>query len=170
MNKRIFYIFSIIFMIISILLIGCKEFEGYPDPALPVTDTEPLSSIESGTDLEGLKETMEPISEEPLSENEMPDPSSFPAAPASARIVFPAHTASVPGAGEEIFVMNTDGTGITNISNSRENDRHPAWSPDGTQIVFTSKRDSHSQISIMDKDGSEQRRLTYSEEKEFYPR
>jgi Tol biopolymer transport system component len=94
----------------------------------------------------------------------------FPPPPATARIVFSATGWSVPGSGEEIFVMNTDGTGITNISNSRGEDRDPAWSPDGKRMAFISKRDGNWEIYIMNADGSGQIRLTDSPENEHFPR
>lgn len=94
----------------------------------------------------------------------------FPPPPPTARIVFSATGWTVPGSGEEIFVMNTDGTGITNISNIRGDDRDPAWSPDGKRIVFTSERDGNAEVYIMNKDGSNQTRLTDSPENEHFPR
>ncbi|MEM7125488.1 MAG: hypothetical protein AAF702_04125, partial [Chloroflexota bacterium] len=39
-------------------------------------------------------------------------------------------------------------------------DRHPSWSPDGTQIVFFSTRGGNAQLWIMDADGRNQRQLT----------
>ena len=65
--------------------------------------------------------------------------------------------------------MNTDGTGITPITNSRGDDRDPAWSPDGTKIAFSSKRDGNSEIYIMNADGSNQVRLTDSPGEDLYP-
>lgn len=94
----------------------------------------------------------------------------FPPPPETARIAFSATGWSVPGSGEEIFVMNTDGSGITNISNTRGDDRDPAWSPDGQRIAFTSERDGNAEVYIMHKDGSNQTRLTYSPENEHFPR
>ncbi|MFN2525036.1 MAG: hypothetical protein ABR505_02055 [Actinomycetota bacterium] len=40
----------------------------------------------------------------------------------------------------DIYVMNSDGTRLTNITNSPQNDDlHPSWSPDGSRIVYSSE-------------------------------
>ena len=40
----------------------------------------------------------------------------------------------------EIFVMNEDGTGQTQLTSNTVPDATPAWSPDGTRIAFRSER------------------------------
>ncbi len=41
----------------------------------------------------------------------------------------------------EIYSMNPDGSGQTNLTNNSTVDVNPAWSPDGTKIAFASERD-----------------------------
>ena len=61
---------------------------------------------------------------------------------------------------EDIFVMNADGSGQTNLTNHPERDAFPAWSPDGTRITFTSRRDGNGEIYLMNVDGSGKINLT----------
>ncbi|MEW6215632.1 MAG: chitobiase/beta-hexosaminidase C-terminal domain-containing protein, partial [Nitrospirota bacterium] len=62
----------------------------------------------------------------------------------------------------EIYVMDADGTGQTNLTNNPGIDVWPAWSPDGTKIAFASFRDGNQEIYVMNADGTGQNRLTYN--------
>ncbi len=61
---------------------------------------------------------------------------------------------------DEIFVMNVDGSGQTQLTHNTDADTDPAWSPDGTQLVFTSTRDGNPEIYTMGADGTGATRLT----------
>lgn len=53
---------------------------------------------------------------------------------------------------DEIYVVNADGSGLTNLTNHPADDVSPVWSPDGRRIAFVSERDSGG-IYIMDAEG-----------------
>ena len=61
---------------------------------------------------------------------------------------------------KQIFVMNPDGTNLSNISNNAFDDTHPSWSPDGRRILFFSNRAGSTDVYSMDADGSNVTRLT----------
>ena len=52
-----------------------------------------------------------------------------------------------------LWVVNADGTGVAKVTSSEGDDSDPAWSPDGSQIAFTSTRANDlKQVFIMDTD------------------
>ncbi|RPJ30057.1 MAG: hypothetical protein EHM35_12940, partial [Planctomycetaceae bacterium] len=47
---------------------------------------------------------------------------------------------SVRDGNQEIYVMAVDGSEPTRLTDEQADDFGPAWSPDGSRIVFSSKR------------------------------
>jgi TolB protein len=60
----------------------------------------------------------------------------------------------------EIYVMNGDGSELINLTNDPSDDDLPAWSPDGTRIVFCTTRDGNYEIYVMNADGSDKTNLS----------
>jgi TolB protein len=77
--------------------------------------------------------------------------------PDGRRIVFHA-TAENAGA-PDLFIINLDGTDLRRLTTHPDADTTPTWSPDGTEIAFTSDRTGKPQIYIMRADGTGTRRL-----------
>lgn len=70
----------------------------------------------------------------------------------------------------EVFVANSDGTGVQNLTNHMAFDGWPAWSPDGSQIAFSSNRRANYQIHVMNADGSNVRLVANTEGRATEPR
>jgi Tol biopolymer transport system component len=71
---------------------------------------------------------------------------------------------------DEIYTMNTDGSNQVRLTGTEAASGTPAFSPDGTRILFQSFRDGQiPEIYVMNADGSNQVRLTDNEDYDDYP-
>ena len=64
--------------------------------------------------------------------------------------------------GSEVQVVSVIDGRLTNLTNHPAVDASPAWSPNGTKIVFLSDRDGAAELYVMNADGSNVVRLTYN--------
>ena len=81
-----------------------------------------------------------------------PDPDS------RGRIVFA--STRYPATNQELYSVNSDGTGLARLTWSATPEQHPDWSPDGSRIAFESFADGPSSIHVIDADGSNERRVS----------
>jgi Tol biopolymer transport system component len=65
--------------------------------------------------------------------------------------------------------MNADGSDVRRLTTDPGFDGDPAWSPDGSEILFTSDRAGNFDIWVMNTDGSGQQALTTHPADDEYP-
>ena len=82
-----------------------------------------------------------------------------------ARVPYPPDS-NVQGTQSDVFVMNADGSGKTDLTNTTSSgELNPVWSPDGTKIVYAGNPynvGSNRDLFVMNADGSGQTNLTNS--------
>ena len=59
----------------------------------------------------------------------------------------------------EIYVVNSDGSGLRRLTNNAANDGLPTWAPDGRAIAFVSDQEGGWAVWAMNPDGSGRRKL-----------
>ena len=80
--------------------------------------------------------------------------------------------ASTPTAARDwnLFTIPASGGEPTQLTHTREFERHPAWSPDGAEIAFTrGQMMENIDVWVMAADGSGERRLTEHPERDAHP-
>ena len=89
----------------------------------------------------------------------------FASAPTTEKIAF----SSDQDGDYEIYIMNPDGSGQTNLTRNKSVDVHPTWSPTGQQILFVSNRDGVSDLYLMDADGANVQKVFKDSKLRFAP-
>ncbi|MEZ4769766.1 MAG: hypothetical protein R2844_15210 [Caldilineales bacterium] len=138
----------------SVALAGCNE------ATTTATATRAPSPVDTATPVAAQTEAAPAASPTtPPSPVEAPDQPVVlpPVPPFPGRIAF--H--SDRGGDLDIYSMNADGSDVQQLTDSPGRDFEPAWSPDGSTIVFSTDRDdpTNAQLYLMDADGSNQRPL-----------
>lgn len=59
----------------------------------------------------------------------------------------------------DVWVANVDGTGLTQLTSTREDESSPCWSPDGTKICFASRISERRSLYVVGSNGGGMTRL-----------
>src|ERR671935_80336 len=76
--------------------------------------------------------------------------------PDARRIVFDSNRAGGP---TKLYVMDADGSHVTQLTSGPGTDETPAWSPDGRRLAFVSDRGGNPEIWIMNADATDAQQL-----------
>ena len=76
-------------------------------------------------------------------------------------IAFAAYDAPRRQGSEELYSLNVSNGAVRRLTTNSYCDDWPSWSPDGTQLVFTSSEDGYNELYVINLATSERRRLTY---------
>jgi Tol biopolymer transport system component len=61
---------------------------------------------------------------------------------------------SLRACNNDIFLVDSSGTNLTNLTNAPAGDIYPSWAPDGSRLVFASNRSGAYRLYIVPRDGS----------------
>ena len=79
--------------------------------------------------------------------------------PDGKKVVFTLGTVQT-GSASPLWIVNSDGTGLTQLTTDGAIDYRPTWSPDGSELAFVSTRDGNAEIYVMNADGTGQVNIT----------
>src|SRR6266567_2276561 len=74
--------------------------------------------------------------------------------PDGTRIVFMSRPAGAPTAPFQLYLINSDGSGLVQLTSDPWSHEEPAFAPDGSKIAFLSNQTGVMQVWVMDADGS----------------
>ncbi len=142
-----------------------------PDPGSATTDSDifvvNVDDIANAEDVLAKTEQATNITNSPDWIDDDPDWSTSPtSAPGGQTIVFTRHPVTDspnPSNQAELYLMNPDGTGLLQLTYNSEEERAPAWSPDGTRIVYSCRVGGGTnpfRICVMNADGRNIQQLT----------
>jgi TolB protein len=80
--------------------------------------------------------------------------------PNSQRLVFEGHEPTSPSADENVYTMKPNGDNVVQRTERNDHASDPAYSPDGSKIIFEVKNDVPNSLFRMNADGSNERRVT----------
>ena len=66
-------------------------------------------------------------------------------------------------------LINSDSSNHSRLTSLEYQDANASWSPDGTKIVYVSRRDDNRDIYIMSSNGSNENRLTFHSSNDTMP-
>ena len=85
--------------------------------------------------------------------------SPLPTPTAGGTLVFQNVGKSGSGGKGDIYVVNTDGSGLKALAEDPDWADHPSWSPDGSTIVWSAYVDGEATLWVMNADGTDKRSL-----------
>lgn len=176
-----FGVLGVLFIVSSILAastwIGWKTLEtsrlsavtSVPLSPVPLSSPEnTLATVKTSTP---ARSPLPALVETPVPATITPSPSntSLPSATPTLKVFQIAFSAQ-SGGSKDIFVVNSDGSGLRAVTTGKHHERFPSWSPDGNEIVFQTGTDEGDQeLAIVNLNSGKIRFLTNNDCDDFNP-